>query len=53
MTISLFQPRGVRLELSSEKEIANISAPGQKVKKVREGFKKKNTTNLGFWLNLV
>ena len=35
MTISLFEARGVRLELSSEEEIANISAPGPEIKKVR------------------
>ena len=35
MTISLFEARGVRFELSSEEEIANISAPGPKIKKVR------------------
>ena len=35
MTISLFEARRVRFELSSEEEIANISAPGPKIKKVR------------------
>ena len=35
MTISLFEARGVRFELSSEEEIANISAPGPQIKKVR------------------
>ena len=35
MTISLFEARGVRFELSSEEEIANISAPGPEIKKVR------------------
>ena len=33
MTISLFETRRVRFKLSSEKEIANISAPGPKNKK--------------------
>ena len=35
MTISFFQARNVRFELSSEEEIANISAPGPKIKKIR------------------
>ena len=35
MTISLFEARRVRFELSSEEEIANISAPGQKIKKIK------------------
>ena len=35
MTIALFEARGVRLELSSEEEIANISAPGTQIKKLR------------------
>ena len=35
MTISLFEARSVRFELSSEEEIANISAPGPKIKKIR------------------
>ena len=35
MTISLFEGKGVRFELLSEEEIANISAPGLKIKKVR------------------
>ena len=35
MTISLFEAQGVRFELSSEEEIANILAPGPKIKKVR------------------
>ena len=35
MAFSLFEARGVRFELSSEEEIANISAPGPKIKKVR------------------
>ena len=35
MTISLFEARGVRFKLLSEEEIANISAPGPKNKKVR------------------
>ena len=34
MTISSFEALGVRFELSSEKEIANISAPGKQSKKV-------------------
>ena len=33
MTISLFEARGVRFELSSEEEIANIAAPWPKIKK--------------------
>ena len=32
MTISLFEARGVRFELSSEEEISNISIPGSKIK---------------------
>ena len=36
MTISLFEGRGVRFELSSEEEIANISAPGPKIKKSKD-----------------
>ena len=35
MTISLFEAQGLTFELSSEKVIANISAPGAKIKKVR------------------
>ena len=35
MAISLFEARGVRFELSSEEEIANISAPGPKIKRLR------------------
>ena len=35
MTISSLEARGVRFELSSEEEIANISAPGLEIKKVR------------------
>ena len=35
MTISLFEARSVRFELSSEEKIANISAPGPKIKKIR------------------
>ena len=35
MSISLFEAWGVRFELSSEEEIANISAPGPKIKKIR------------------
>ena len=35
MTLSLFEAMGVRFELSSEEEIANISAPGPKIKKIR------------------
>ena len=35
MTISLFEARGVRFELSSEEEIAYISAPGPQIKKLR------------------
>ena len=32
MAISLFEARSVRFELSSEEKIANISAPGPKIK---------------------
>ena len=35
MSISLFEAWGVRFELSSEEEIANISVPGPKLKKIR------------------
>ena len=35
MTISLFEARSVRFELSSEEEITNISAPGLEIEKVR------------------
>ena len=35
MTISLFEARSVRFELSSEEKIANISAPRPKNKKIR------------------
>ena len=35
MTISLFEARRVRFELSSEEEIANILAPGPKMKKIK------------------
>ena len=35
MTISLFEAMSVRFKLSSEEEIANISAPGPKIKKIR------------------
>ena len=35
MTISSFEALGVRLDLSSVEEIANISAPGPQIKKVR------------------
>ena len=35
MTISSFEALGVRFELSSEEEIANISAPGPQIIKVR------------------
>ena len=35
MTISSFEALGVRFQLSLEKEIANISAPGPQIKKVR------------------
>ena len=34
MTISSFEALGVRFELSSVEEIANISAPGPQIKKV-------------------
>ena len=36
MTISLFEARSVRFELSSEEEITNISAPGPKIKKSKD-----------------
>ena len=35
MAISSFEDLGVRFELSSVEEIANISAPGPQIKKVR------------------
>ena len=35
MAISFFEALGVRFVLSSEEEIANISAPGPQIKKVR------------------
>ena len=35
MTISLFEARRVRFELSSEEEVANISVPGPKIKKIK------------------
>ena len=35
MTISSFEDLGVRFELSSVEESANISAPGQQIKKLR------------------
>ena len=35
MTNSSFEALGVRFELSSEEEIANILAPGSETKKVR------------------
>ena len=35
MTISLFEARGVKFELSSEEEITYFSAPGPEIKKVR------------------
>ena len=35
MTISSLEARGVRFELLSEEEIANIWASGPKIKKVR------------------
>ena len=35
MTISSLEARGARFELLSEEEIANISAPGPKIKKVK------------------
>ena len=35
MTISLFEARRVRFKLSSEEEIANILAPGPKMKKIK------------------
>ena len=34
MAISSFEALGVRFELSSEEEIADISAPEQKMKKI-------------------
>ena len=36
MTISLFEAQGMRFELSSEEEIANILAPGPKIKKSKD-----------------
>ena len=38
MTASSLEAQGVRFKLSSEEEIANISAPGPKIKKVRTLF---------------
>ena len=38
MTISSLEARGLRFEVSSEEEIANISDPGPKIKKVRTLF---------------
>ena len=35
MTISSFEARGARFVVSSEEEIANISAPGPQIKKLR------------------
>ena len=35
MTISLFEAHGLAFELSSEKEIANISAPRPLIQKLR------------------
>ena len=35
MTISSYEAVGVRFELSSEEEIANILAPGPQIKKLR------------------
>ena len=35
MTISSFEAQGVRFELLSEKEIANILAPEPQIRKVR------------------
>ena len=35
MAISSFEVLGLRFELSSEEEIANILAPGPQIKKVR------------------
>ena len=36
MTISLFEAQGVRLKLSSQEEISNISASGPKIKKSKD-----------------
>ena len=36
MSISLFEAWGVRFKLSSKEEIANISAPGPKIKKSKD-----------------
>ena len=36
MTLSLFEARSVGFELSSEEEMANISAPGRKIKEIRK-----------------
>ena len=38
MTISLFEAQGMRFELSSEEEIANILAPGPQIKKLSPFF---------------
>ena len=38
MTISSFEALGLRFELSSEKEITNISAPGPQIKKGKDTF---------------
>ena len=35
MVISSFEAQGVRFDLSSKEEIANISAPGPQIKKVK------------------
>ena len=35
MTISSLEARGVRFELLSKEEIANISAPGAQIRKVK------------------
>ena len=36
MTIFLYEDRSVQFELSSEEEIANISAPGPQIKKSKD-----------------
>ena len=38
MTISSFEALRIRFELLSEEEIANISAPGPKIKKIRTHY---------------
>ena len=42
MTISSFDARVVRFELSLEEEIVNISAPGPQIKKSKDTFLSQN-----------